>query len=303
MRGSTTALAGLALGAILAVPLRAAQPDAVNRARRLDVEGKHEAAIAVYQQVLARTPDSFEAHYGIARALDLAGKYDEARRHFSRAIELAPEGTKDQALRMMGVSYTFVSNATEAAKYFRAVIDRRVAAGNHAGAAEVANELGRVYLELNDLDNALKWYRFGFDTAARETGRSAWETDLAEMRLAHAQARVAARKGNATEARRYQAVVRSSLDKRTNSDQEIQYPYLVGYIDFYLKDYTGAIAALEKADQGDPFILLLLAQAYEQAGNAASARTYYQKVLASTSHAVSNAFARPIARRRLESTR
>ena len=303
MRLSTT-LAFLALTVnILTVPLRGAQPDALNRARRLDVEGKHEAAIAIYQQALARTPDSFEAHYGIARALDLAGRYDEARRHFARAIELAPEGTKDQVLRMMGVAYTFVSNAAEAAKYFRTVFDRRVAAGNFAGAAEVANELGRVYLELGDPDNGLTWYRSGYETAARETGRPAGEADLAEMRWAHAQARVAARKGNGREARRHQAAVRSLLDKRTNPDQEIQYPYVVGYVDFYLKDYSGAVAALEKADQSDPFILLLLAQAYEQAGNAVSARATYQKVLASTSHAVSNAFARPVARRKLESTR
>lgn len=35
--------------------------------------------------------ESFDAHYGIGRALDLAGQYDEGRRHFARAIELAPQ--------------------------------------------------------------------------------------------------------------------------------------------------------------------------------------------------------------------
>lgn len=81
------------------------------------------------------------------------------------------------------------------------------------------------------------------------------------------------------------------------------YPYLVGYVDFYLKDYAGAIAELQKADQEDPFILLLLAQAYEKSGKAASARDYYRKVLASTSHAVNNAFARPVARQKMGSMR
>jgi tetratricopeptide (TPR) repeat protein len=280
-----------------------AQQDVVNQARRLDLEGKHDAAVALYRQALDRTPGSFDAHYGIARALDLAGSYEEARQHFAKAIELADEGNKDQALRMMGVSYAFVNNLSEAAKYFRQVFDRRLAARNVAGAAEVANELGRVYLELGDPDTALTWYRTGYETAAKQAGRPPAELDLAEVRWAHAQARVAARKGNAREAKRQELVVKSLVDKGTNPDQQIQYPYLVGYVDFYLKDYAGAIAGLQKADQEDPFILMLLAEAYERSGKAATARDYYRKVLASTSHAVNNAFARPVARQKIEATR
>jgi tetratricopeptide (TPR) repeat protein len=204
---------------------------------------------------------------------------------------------------MMGVSYAFVSNVSEAAKYFVQVFDRRLAAGNVAGAAEVANELGRVYLELGDSDNASKWYRIGYETAARQRDRPGSDVDLGEMRWAHAQARVAARKGNAREARRQQAVVKAMLDRGTNTDQQIQYPYLAGYVDFYLKDYAAAMTELQKADQEDPFILLLLAQASEKLGRGAAARDYYGKVLASTSHAVNNAFARPIARQKIASAR
>jgi tetratricopeptide (TPR) repeat protein len=299
----TRAIVGIALCAVMlgvAVPA-SAQEDVVNQARRLDLDGKHDAAIALYRQALVRSPDSFDAHYGIARALDLAGSYVEARQHFAKAIELAPEGAKDQALRMMGVSYAFVNKVTDAAKYFREVFDRRLAAGNVAGAAEVANELGRVYLELGDSDNAFRWYRLGYQTAARQRERPVAEIDLAEMRWAHAQARIAARRGNRQEARRQQAAVKSLLDKGTNSDQQIQYSYLVGYVDFYLADYAGAVAELRKADQEDPFILMLLAEAYEKSGQASTARDYYEKVLASSSHAVNNAFARPVARQKVGS--
>src|SRR5262245_44126764 len=84
----------LAFGAIvLALETHgSAQADLLNQARRLDLEGKQEAAITLYQQALDRAPNSFDAHYGIARALDLVDRYDEARLHFSKAIDLAPEG-------------------------------------------------------------------------------------------------------------------------------------------------------------------------------------------------------------------
>ena len=280
-----------------------AQADLVNQARRLDLEGKQDAAIALYRQALDRAPDSFDAHYGIARALDLIGSYEEARRHFARAIELASEGVKDQALRMMGVSYAFTGNAAEAATYFRQVFDRDIAAGNFVAAAEVANELGRVYLELGHLDDGDKWYRIGYETTARQRNRPASEVDLAELRWAHAQGRVAARRGNTREAWRQAAIVKQLLDKGTNPDQQIQYPYLLGYIHFHLKAFKDAIAALQNEDQGDPFILVLVAQANQELGNSTVASEYYKKALASNSHAVSNAFARRLARQRIASPR
>ncbi|MPZ20019.1 MAG: tetratricopeptide repeat protein [Luteitalea sp.] len=282
---------------------RPAPEETLERARQLDLDGSHDEAIAAYQKLLQQTPDSFDAHYGIARAFDLAGKYDEARRHFATAIELAPEDTKDQALRMMGVSHAFVRDAAGAATYFERVVRRRVEAGDFVGTAEVANELGRVYLELGEPDAALRWYRTGYEMASREPDQPASLTDLTELRWAHAQARIAAHRGDASEARRLEAVVKTLLDKGSNPDQQAQYPYLRGYIDLHLGHHEEAIAQLQQADQDDPFVLLLLAQAFEKTGNADKSREYYRKVLASSSHAVNNAFARPVARDRLGQNR
>jgi tetratricopeptide (TPR) repeat protein len=272
-----------------------AQSDLVNQARRLDLEGKQEAAIALYRQALTRAPDSFEAHYGIARALDLVDRYDEARQHFAKAIGLAPEGVKDQALRMMAISYTFTGNQNEAAKYFRQVFDRRSQTGNYAGAAEVANELGRVYLELGNPTEAYRWYRAGYEADARQTNRPTSEIALSEFRWAHAQSRIAARRGDRREALRQAATAKMLLEKGSNRDQQIQYPYLLGYVHLALKEFKAAIEQLSQADQQDPFILVLLGESYDRLGNAATAREYYEKALKSTSHAVNNAFARRIA--------
>jgi tetratricopeptide (TPR) repeat protein len=284
---------------------RSAPPtvDFIGQARTLERDGQADAAITAYRRALAQNPNSFDAQYGIARTLDLAGSYDEARQHFAKAIDLAPDGAKEQALRMMGIAWTFVANVDEATRYFGKVFDRRVAAGNSAGAAEEANELGRVYLELGHLDQAERWYRTGHDMAGREAGRSTAQVDLADMRWAHAQARLAARRGLEQEAKQQEAVVEHLLDKGGNEDQRIQYAYLRGYVEFYLGHYPAAVTELEKADQQDPFILLLLAEAHEKLEQPDVARDYYRKVLASTSHAVNSAFARPIARRTIEQGR
>jgi tetratricopeptide (TPR) repeat protein len=294
-------VAALTVSACAPAPQEAVPPaEAIAQARRLDLDGRHAEAVAMYRETLERVPDSFDAQYGIARALDLVDRYEEAQEHFARAIELAPDGVKDQALRMMGLSQTFARDPAAAATYFEQVFDRRQAAGNFAGAADVANELGRVHLELGDPDDAARWYRLGNETAARQDGRSAAQIDLTEFRWAHAQARIAARRGDEAEARRQEAVVRALLDKGSNQDQQVHVPYLRGYIEFHLGNYEGAVAALRDADQEDPFILMLLGQALERAGQTEDAQRYYRDVLASASHAVTNAIARPVARQNVE---
>lgn len=271
----------------------------VKQARKLNADGKQADAITLYQQALQRAPDLFDAHYGLGIALDLAGRFDEAHQQFAKAIELAPEEGKDQAITAAAVSYAFGADAKGASSFYRQLYDRQTSANAFGGAAETANALGRVYLESGDLDNALKWYQTGYETARRQRDLPGPVVDLSEMRWAHAQARIAARKGDAPAARLQMAAAKAVLDKGTNPDENIQYPYLAGYVSLYLKDYPGAIANLQQANQQDPFILLLLAQAYEKSGDAARARASYEKVLASNAHNVNNAFARAAARRKL----
>jgi tetratricopeptide (TPR) repeat protein len=275
----------------------------VNQARKLDLAGDQEAAIKQYRAALDRDPQLYDAHYGLARALDLSGAYDDARRHFARAIELAPESDKDQTLRMMGIAWTFAGNLPEASRYFGQVFDRKLNERNFAAASEQANELGRAHLELGDVNAAETWYRTGHDVAGRTADRAASQIDLADIRFAHALGRIAARRGQAAEARRQMAEVKRLLDKGGNDDQRIQYAYLAGYVDFYLGNDRSAISALSAADQKDPSVLILLGQANERLGNRDQAREYYRKVLESSSHAITSAFARPVARAKLAAGR
>ena len=71
---------------------------------------------------------------------------------------------------------------------------------------------------------------------------------------------------------------------------------------FYGGDYKTAIGELAKANQEDPFILMLLAESYEKLSDTARAKEYYGKVMANNGHGPTNAFARPVARRKLAGT-
>ncbi len=110
-----------------------------------------------------------------------------------------------------------------------------------------------------------------------------------------------ARRGQANEAQGHVAAAKVALTNAKNPDQERFLPYLTGYVAFYNGDYKTAIAELLKADQRDPLNLVLLAQAYEKSGEAATAKDFYRKVLESSGHSPTNAFARPLAKKKLAS--
>ena len=273
--------------------------DLVKQARKLNSEGQQDQALAIFNKLLQADPNMYEAHLGAGIALDLQGKYDEARRHLAQAIEVAPPESKPQAMRNMAFSYAFEGKADEAAKFEQPLYDQHIAKNNFFSAGETANELARIYLESGDLDNAQKWYQRGHEAALKQANPTPAQKDLWEFRWEHAQARLAARRGNKGEAQKHVAAATAVLDKGTNSEQAPFFPYLEGYVAYYLGDYKSAITSLQKADQRDPFILVLLAQAYEKSGDKTQAADYYRKVLGVNFHGPTNAFARPLAKKKL----
>jgi tetratricopeptide (TPR) repeat protein len=273
--------------------------DLVKQGEKLNSEGKQDEALALYKKALQKSPTLYEAHLDSGIALDLKGKYAEAREHFAQALSLAPPDSKQQVLRATAMSYAFEGNAGEAAKFEQQVFDQRLAKNDFIGAAETANELARIYLESGDPDHAFNLYKVGYDTALRKSDLTDAEKNLWVFRWEHAQARIAARRGKANEAREHVTAAKTALDKANNPEQARFYPYLTGYVAYYTGDYKTAIADLQKADQRDPLILTLLGEAYEKSGDQARATEYYRKALASNGHNPTNAFARPLVKKKL----
>lgn len=233
-------------------------------------------------------------------AADLAGNYAEARKAFAQAIELSTSpDAKARAMRNMAMSYAFENNCKEATKYEEPLYQQYLNAKDFYNAGEIANELARVCIEAGDLEAAAKWYQTGHDAGIKEPDIKPDRKDLWEFRQEHALARLAARKGDKVAAQKHVDNAKIILDKGTNPNQAQFYPYLTGYVAYYAGDYKNALVELQKANQNDPFILLLMAQSYEKIGDEAQAKTLYEKILTFNTHNPPNAFARPIAKKKV----
>jgi tetratricopeptide (TPR) repeat protein len=295
----TNALALLIVGLLSALPARAQQgiTAAVGEADKLLESGDVKGAISSLDRLVKASPRSFYARIALGRALDLDGRHGAARRHLEEALKLAPdEDERTDALTTLGISYAFEAKADEAARYYQRAFDADVQRNDRGAAAGRANALGRIYLESGNLQKAEQWYTTGFETSRRIPELPASQAALWEMRRHNAFGRIEARRGNRAAANEHAAAVKGLLGTPGLENQRVFYPYLVGYLAFFAKQYQQAADELLRGDQSDPFVLGLIAQSYEKLGDRARAAGYHRKVLAVPVHSINSAFSRPQAR-------
>ena len=99
---------------------------------------------------------------------------------------------------------------------------------------EMANEAARVGIESGDLDLAYQLYKKGRDLGLQEPDIKPDRKDLWEFRWEHAQARIAARRGDKAEAQKHVAAAKAILDRGVIDKSQAQFfPYLTGYVALY----------------------------------------------------------------------
>ncbi len=276
------------------------QPEFVKQGQQLIREGKPGEALALYRETLKGAPDSIPANIAAGSVLDLMEKGEEARKYFTKAIDAAdtPQG-KTGGQRAMAISYAFEGNCGKAVEYERQVFDFYGSAKNFFQQGEIADEVARVCLDAGDFDAAYKWYKLGHDMGMKEPDIAPARQDLWNFRWEHAQARIAARRGEKAETQKHVAAAKAILDKGAIPQQAPFFPALEGYVAFYDKDYKAALEELTKANQEDASIQCMMAQTYEKLGENEKAQEYYRKASMTAAHNPGAAYAVPMAKKKL----
>jgi len=298
MKRFKSAVLLLLSSALLAqAPAPQAQPDNapafVKQARELLKDGKTADALAVYQNELKASPDSIDANIGAGSVLDLMQRGAEARPYFEKAIAAAKtDDDRANANRAMAMSWAFEGNCPQTVLYEQKVLDLAKAKGDLNRAAEVANEEARACIDSGDIETAGVWYEEGHKLAMSQPNLTEAQKDLWDFRAAHAGARVTVRIGEEggdpwPEVQKAKAI----LDKGNIPQQQIFYPYLVGYVAYYQNDYKKARENFQQANQNDPFIQCMIGQTYEKLGDNAHALEFYKKAATATGHNPAAAYA------------
>ncbi len=213
----------------------------------------------------------------------------------------------------MAMSYAFDGDCANTIRYEEMVIaywvTREQAEPQNAfyQQGEMANEAARVCIDAGKLEDAERLYRRGTELGLKEPEPRTHPKSLWDFRLAHALARLSARRGDGEEAYLHIEDARRALDSDAGmaAAQERFFPYLLGYVALYTGDLDNAVQQLTSAlgiqqNQNDPFMRTLLGMAYEKRGEREKAMAEYKRAYdLSEAHNPPSAFARPFTRAKL----
>jgi Flp pilus assembly protein TadD len=297
-RGALAAL--FASAAFSPLPAMQDPADLIRQGENLVGQGKEAEALKMFRYALLVAPDSYAANAAAGVAADLHGDYADAHAFFAKAIQVSSGADQIRALRDMGISYGFAGDCQRAVKYDKQAYDLEVGLKDFYNAGEVADELARICIDTGDLDTAQQWHQRGHDAGLREPDIKPDRVDLWEFRWEHAQARLAARRGDRAVAQKHAQAAPAILAKGDIVQQAPFLPYLLGYVAFYAGDYKTALEQFQKANPNDAFILAMTGETLEKLGDKNQAMDYYRRALAFTTHNPPVAYARPLAKKKLQ---
>ena len=256
-----------------------------------------------YERALALDSSTPRVHAALAGLLILDGEYANARAALEKALAKVPADAAPANIRyQVAFTHLYEGNVDTALETLTAYAGEYEEAGRPFGIPEVFiwNSIARINLENDRLEPAMEAYKRGYESVPGsdldETQKKIWHG-----RLLHGESRTLARMGQHEEAWKNVVAVRQMIDDAGEDGEpfESAYHYLAGYCMLEAGETDAAIEHLKQADPNDPFQRLLLARAYEKAGQEAEAHETYEEVVASQTNNIERALSLPEAQRKL----
>ncbi len=144
-------------------------------AREMRKKGEADTAIEKLKAVIKKQPDYYLAHYNLALALARKRKYNEAIKHFEKAIEIKnKKNIKDPGIyNSFGWVLLLKGDYDRAEKYFLLALSREKEFKKKE-VKKILNNLGFLYLYKKNLSKAEKF----FTRAAKEFGSTLAKNNL-----------------------------------------------------------------------------------------------------------------------------
>jgi tetratricopeptide (TPR) repeat protein len=270
----------------------------------LTAEGRVAEARAAYEKAIALDPVTPRAYTFLGNLLILEGKYPEARKAFADALTRIPEGVPPAGVRYpVAFTYLYEGQPGKAIETLQGFVAEYNKAGQPFGIPEVFiwNSIARINLENGHFEAALKAYQKGYESVPG-SGLDDEQKQIWLGRLHHGQARTWARMGKYDAAWKEADTVKQMIADGGERGKQFEpaYHYLAGYIKLVQGDSAAAIEHLTQAQpEQDPFRALLLARAYEKAGDKANAKKTYELVVKDSSISIERALSYNEAKKKL----
>jgi tetratricopeptide (TPR) repeat protein len=267
-------------------------------------QGQFDDAEKAFDRAIALDGSTPRAYGMLGNVAVMRGDYKKARSLYDQALAKKPAGTAPGGVYYpMALSYLYEGNIDQALAGLKGFLVEYKKTGQDANFPEVFiwNSIARINLENGRTEEAMKAYEEGFKSVPgsklEENDKKVWLG-----RLHHGKGRTLARMGKHEEAWKEAELIKKMIDEGGEEGKQYvpSYHYMAGYLKLEAGDAAAAVEHLKQADpNGDPFRKLLLARAYEKAGDKASAKKAYSEIVAFNTNNLERALAYPEAKKRL----
>jgi len=234
--------------------------------------GKFEQGIASYEKALAVDPNFIASYVGIANCQVGLGRPAEARATLAKLKKLARNpGDVRTSVFWTTMAWVHEGKPDQALKAFQENLDQSKGAKDLANHSADLVVLGNLQLHAGKLDAALQ----SFGKAVEAMEQAPVPEDVKEgVRRNHLYfaSWVAAMRGDVAAARTNADAYRQKVAVRSLPFEVRRTHELDGHVALLSKDFPRAIAELGQANLNDPWVHVLLARAYEGAGQKKAAR-------------------------------
>ncbi len=265
-----------------------------------------EKARAAFEKTQAIGPRSNRVAAFLANDDLLKGDFAKARDGFLAVEKNLPKGAAPFIVRYgLAFAHLYEGKPDAAIQALLTYLAEYKDAGLAQGFPDVFiwNSIARIHLENGRAEPAMKAYEKGYESVPASTipedQKQVWLG-----RWLHGKCRTLAKMGKHQEAWAEAEKIKAMIEKGGEPAKQYwpAYHYLAGYLMLEKGEAQQAAEHLKQASPGtDPFHALLLARAYEKAGDKPNARKTYESVLASKNNGLERALAYPEAKRRLRS--
>ena len=239
--------------------------------------GRFDEAITQYNKALAIDSNFVNSHFGIAAALAYKNKPADALAELDKLTQKArTDGERRTALfgrAVVAVDSGKLDQAVAEAEKEYAIAQKNNDAANMSGDLQLK---ANILLEAGKYDAAKQAFEQAVKTTT-DSGLSQQVKDNATRFSHYNFARVAIAKKDLATAKTETETFRQGAEAAKNANQLKQAHELAARIALEEKNYDVAITEFGQANQQNPDVLYLLAQAYKAKGDAANAKTFYTK--------------------------
>jgi len=266
--------------------------------------GKLDEAKAAFERAMQLDGSTPRVYTFLGNIALLKGDYGRAREMFKsslakKAANTAPFGPN------YGMAYLYVyeGNIKDAIKTLEAYGNEYIKTGQEKVFPSVFiwNSIARLYLEYGDANEALKYYEKGYSTVPNSSIDD-MQKKIWLGRLHHGKGRALAKLGKADEAWKEAELIKQMIEQGGEDGKQFwpSYHYIAGYLKLEAGKTDEALEHLKQQDMTDPFHKLLLARAYEKAGNTAEAQKLYKEITEFSQVTLERALAYPEAKKKLK---